>query len=173
MVANRVLPQCIHTCRYTFGPERLTVNLYILYCMCISACMHNSVNNSALNTDRNGLAGYTNMHRIQSFFFVIYIDVDASGKPGSGIFGGNLLWFGSYSECKKQSKARYCLSSFSCLIKKYSKQNYFNQGKSQVNVSLTNRRFYHFLRSNQMRTQVIASFSLSCLRVTRFTATLR
>jgi hypothetical protein len=138
--------------------------------MCISACMHNSVNNSALNTDRNGLAGYTNMHGIHSFF-LCDLDVDASGKPGSGIFGGNFLWFGSYSECKKQSKARYCLSSFSCLIKKYSKQNYFNQGKSQVHVSLTKRGFYHFLRSNQMRTQVIAS--LSCLRVTRFTATLR
>ncbi|CAB4018322.1 Hypothetical predicted protein, partial [Paramuricea clavata] len=38
--------------------------------------------------------------------------VDASGKPGSGIYGGNTLWYGSYSECKKLPDSRYCWTAF-------------------------------------------------------------
>ena len=45
-----------------------------------------------------------------------FTDVDASGKPGSGILTGNNRWFGSYSQCKKQQNSRYCLSSFSAII---------------------------------------------------------
>ena len=37
---------------------------------------------------------------------------DASGKPGSGIYGGNTLWYGSYSECKKLPYSRYCWTMF-------------------------------------------------------------
>ena len=44
------------------------------------------------------------------------IDVDASGKPGSGILTGNNRWFGSYSQCKKQQNSRYCLASFSAIV---------------------------------------------------------
>lgn len=35
---------------------------------------------------------------------------DASGKPGSGVAGGNLVWLGSYSLCQNMSEAHYCLA---------------------------------------------------------------
>ena len=38
--------------------------------------------------------------------------VDASGKAGSGIYGGNTLWYGSYSECQKLPNSRYCWTMF-------------------------------------------------------------
>jgi hypothetical protein len=38
--------------------------------------------------------------------------VDASGRPGSGIFGGSTLWYGSYSECEKLVDSRYCWTMF-------------------------------------------------------------
>ncbi|XP_028406328.1 nose resistant to fluoxetine protein 6-like [Dendronephthya gigantea] len=38
--------------------------------------------------------------------------IDASGKPASGIYGGNTLWYGSYSECKKIPDSRYCWTTF-------------------------------------------------------------
>ncbi|XP_028401903.1 O-acyltransferase like protein-like [Dendronephthya gigantea] len=38
--------------------------------------------------------------------------LDASGKQGSGIYGGNTLWYGSYSECSKLSHSQYCWTLF-------------------------------------------------------------
>ena len=38
------------------------------------------------------------------------LDVDASGKPGSGLFAGNLVWLGSYATCQNMSDAKYCLA---------------------------------------------------------------
>ena len=38
--------------------------------------------------------------------------LDALGKPGSGIFEGNYLWLGSFSECAKMEKFKYCLAGF-------------------------------------------------------------
>lgn len=35
---------------------------------------------------------------------------DASGKPESGVTGGNLVWLGSYSLCQNMSEAHYCLA---------------------------------------------------------------
>ncbi|XP_073233069.1 nose resistant to fluoxetine protein 6-like [Porites lutea] len=35
---------------------------------------------------------------------------DASGKPESGVTGGNLVWLGSYSLCQNISEAHYCLA---------------------------------------------------------------
>ena len=43
---------------------------------------------------------------------ICQIVFDASGKPGSGIYGGNSLWYGSYSECQKLTNSRYCLTVF-------------------------------------------------------------
>ena len=37
----------------------------------------------------------------EAFLFFKLPVFDASGKPGSGIYGGNTLWYGSYSECRK------------------------------------------------------------------------
>jgi len=40
-------------------------------------------------------------------------DLDAIGKPQSGLLGGNIGWFGSYSQCTKVIvDAHYCLASF-------------------------------------------------------------
>ena len=36
--------------------------------------------------------------------------MDASGKPESGVTGGNLVWLGSYSLCQNMSEAHYCLA---------------------------------------------------------------
>lgn len=36
-------------------------------------------------------------------------DVDASGKPGSGILDGNIQWFGSFDQCLKVPASHYCL----------------------------------------------------------------
>ena len=36
--------------------------------------------------------------------------LDADGKPGSGVYEGNLLWLGSYQECQATSDSHYCLS---------------------------------------------------------------
>ena len=41
----------------------------------------------------------------------IFIDIDAMGKPPSGITVGNLAWFGSYGECQNLTGAHYCLAS--------------------------------------------------------------
>ena len=38
--------------------------------------------------------------------------IDASGKQASGIYGGNTLWLGSFSQCKQQRNAHYCLVIF-------------------------------------------------------------
>ncbi|KAK2556795.1 Nose resistant to fluoxetine protein 6 [Acropora cervicornis] len=35
---------------------------------------------------------------------------DASGRPGSGILSGNLVWLGSYSQCQNTPGAKYCLA---------------------------------------------------------------
>ncbi|KAJ7365133.1 hypothetical protein OS493_007782 [Desmophyllum pertusum] len=35
---------------------------------------------------------------------------DASGRPNSGVFSGNLVWLGSYSTCKTIPDAHYCLA---------------------------------------------------------------
>ena len=38
-------------------------------------------------------------------------DIDAIGKPQSGLFLGNTGWLGSYSECTKTiPEAHYCLA---------------------------------------------------------------
>jgi len=41
----------------------------------------------------------------------IYLDIDAMGKPQSGVTAGNLAWFGSYGECQNLTGAHYCLAS--------------------------------------------------------------
>ena len=45
------------------------------------------------------------------FSLVIYLDIDAMGKPQSGVTVGNLAWFGSYGECLNITGAHYCLAS--------------------------------------------------------------
>ena len=51
-----------------------------------------------------------------NFFFFFFLVRDASGKLGSGIYNGNRAWFGSFSECKKLPKSRYCLVIFDALV---------------------------------------------------------
>ena len=52
-------------------------------------------------------------HLTVSLHFLFYLsDVDAAGKPQSGLLFGNLLWFGSVNECRNITDAHYCLSSF-------------------------------------------------------------
>ena len=41
----------------------------------------------------------------------LYLDVDALGKPGSGLAAGNLIWLGSYAVCQNISDSQYCLAS--------------------------------------------------------------
>ena len=40
---------------------------------------------------------------------VISPDWDATGKPGAGIYSGNLVWLGNYDECQAQENGLYCL----------------------------------------------------------------
>ena len=57
------------------------------------------------------------MKLTESFsFFNWFADKDASGKFGSGIYEGNNVWFGSFSECKNIDKSRYCLVFFDALV---------------------------------------------------------
>ncbi|XP_046853576.1 nose resistant to fluoxetine protein 6-like isoform X2 [Xenia sp. Carnegie-2017] len=52
------------------------------------------------------------------------VDVDASGKQESGVYGGNTLWYGSFSECDKLPDSRYCWTMFPgniTLFKNYDK----------------------------------------------------
>ena len=53
-----------------------------------------------------------NLYRWFFYIFPSFTVLDASGQQGSGIFGGNTLWFGSYSECTKLSNSRYCWTLF-------------------------------------------------------------
>ena len=49
------------------------------------------------------------------FFFVLemlFTDIDATGKPRSGMLRVNLAMFGSYTGCLALSDAHYCLSIF-------------------------------------------------------------
>ena len=51
-------------------------------------------------------------------------DIDAIGRPNSGVLTGNLLWLGSYASCKTIPDAHYCLASVTdvtLLIKKENK----------------------------------------------------
>ena len=50
------------------------------------------------------------------FFNNWYVVRDASGKVGSGIYGGNNVWFGSFSECKKIDESRFCLVFFDAIL---------------------------------------------------------
>ena len=45
---------------------------------------------------------------ILKFTMILIPDVDAVGKPRSGYLRGNILWLGSYSECRDISNAQYC-----------------------------------------------------------------
>ena len=70
--------------------------------------------------------------RVNNFllYFALYcnIDVDASGKRESGVYGGNTLWYGSFSECDKLPDSRYCWTVFPgniTLFKNYEKVDQF------------------------------------------------
>ena len=52
---------------------------------------------------------YTNLATSQRE--LVYLDIDAMGKPQSGVTMGNLAWFGSYGECQNLTGAHYCLAS--------------------------------------------------------------
>ena len=39
------------------------------------------------------------------------LDIDALGKPASGLAAGNLVWLGSYAVCQNISDSQYCLAS--------------------------------------------------------------
>lgn len=44
------------------------------------------------------------------WFNALFLDSDASGRPGSGFLSGNLVWLGSYSQCQNTPGAKYCLA---------------------------------------------------------------
>ena len=50
-------------------------------------------------------------------FSVLISDVDAVGKPRSGYLRGNMLWLGSYSECRDISHAQYCTAKLGISVK--------------------------------------------------------
>ena len=56
-------------------------------------------------------------------FLVFSTVVDAIGKPGSGLFEGNLFWPGSFSECEKMKKFKYCLAGFDMKVYTFSKKS--------------------------------------------------
>ena len=71
-----------------------------------------AINNDSQTTNSNPISErcqqtYRNLSSQQMARFV-----DASGKPGSGIYGGSTLWYGSYSECQKLANSRYCWTMF-------------------------------------------------------------
>lgn len=37
-------------------------------------------------------------------------DIDAIGRPNSGVLTGSLVWLGSYATCKTIPDAHYCLA---------------------------------------------------------------
>lgn len=68
----------------------------------------------------------------------LFIDLDALGKPPSGILAGNgLLWLGSYSECtKKIDGAHYCLAEVDLGLASILFENsHIDGGDVNVNVS--------------------------------------
>lgn len=46
--------------------------------------------------------------QVLSILFFIRLDLDALGKPGSGLFLGNVYLLGSYDECMNIDGAHYC-----------------------------------------------------------------
>ena len=44
----------------------------------------------------------------QNFLLLLYLDLDAEGKPGAGIELGNMNMVGSYQECINIKNAHYC-----------------------------------------------------------------
>ncbi|CAB4024780.1 Hypothetical predicted protein [Paramuricea clavata] len=63
-----------------------------------------ALNNTSLKTCQH-IYGNLTLQELARF-------ADASGKPSSGIYGGNTLWYGSYSECQQLPDSRYCLTMF-------------------------------------------------------------
>ena len=52
----------------------------------------------------------------------MFSDLDATGKPPSGILVGNLAWLGSYEECTKYVPgAHYCMAFFDTPIQPLTK----------------------------------------------------
>ena len=55
-------------------------------------------------------------------FIIFFSDLDATGKPPSGILVGNLAWLGSYEECTKYVPgAHYCMAFFDTPIQPLTK----------------------------------------------------
>ena len=44
------------------------------------------------------------------------LDVDAVGKPQSGLLRMNLIWLGSYAECRDISNAHYCTTNLAMTV---------------------------------------------------------
>ena len=68
----------------------------------------------------------------------LFIDLDALGKPPSGILAGNgLLWLGSYIECtRKIDGAHYCLAEVDLGLASILLENsHIDGGDVNVNVS--------------------------------------
>ena len=55
-------------------------------------------------------------------YCIFILVLDALGKPGSGLFQGNLFWPGSFSECEGMKKFQYCLAGFSLKMYTFSKK---------------------------------------------------
>lgn len=55
------------------------------------------------------------------FIIAFFVVLDADGKPGSGVYEGNLLWLGSYQECQATPDSHYCLSQLNVSPKIVSK----------------------------------------------------
>ncbi|XP_028406319.1 nose resistant to fluoxetine protein 6-like isoform X2 [Dendronephthya gigantea] len=80
-------------------------------------CSPGKIERSFLDRHDLNASSDSNLKRCQNTYKNLTLEqkaryIDASGKPGSGIYGGNTLWYGSYSECQKIPNSRYCWTRF-------------------------------------------------------------
>ena len=53
----------------------------------------------------------------------LFADIDAAGKPPSGVSAGNVAWLGSYKVCQAIPDAHYCLTSINVEVNKSESQS--------------------------------------------------
>ena len=90
--------------------DRLFIIMVYIFLRCYPAAGNINDDSQTTNSDQISKRcqhAYRNLSSQQIARFI-----DASGKPGSGIYGGSSLWYGSYSECQKLGNSRYCWTMF-------------------------------------------------------------
>ena len=92
-------------------------------------------------------------HILKMTLRVITPDIDASGKPGSGILDGNIQWFGSFEQCLKFPVSHYCLVSLDGIFSANSVSLELDRFNTTLVIFLN--LFFLFSRTDFSKSQII------------------